>query len=136
MTAINMNDTQAIVGIVEHYIEGARSERSAEMKQVFNRQATVFGYAGNDLFAGSISELYDWHDANGPAQNLSWQITSIDVVGTVAVVRIEIDDWTGLRFTDFLSMLKVTGEWQVVNKVFHLHALNSESSALPSLVPE
>lgn len=125
MTATNMNDAQAIAETIEHYIEGARLGHSATMKQVFNRHATIFGYAGEDLFAGSISELYDWHDANGPAQDLRWQITTIDVVDTVAVVRIEIDDWTGLRFTDLLSMLKTTGEWQIVNKVFHLHAATS-----------
>jgi putative lumazine-binding protein len=32
------------------------------------------------------------------------------------------DDWTGHRFTDLFTLLKVDGEWKIMNKVFHLHA--------------
>jgi len=46
---------------------------------------------------------------------------AIDVVGTVASARVESDNWTGHRFTDFFNLLKVDGEWKIMNKVFHLH---------------
>jgi hypothetical protein len=48
-------------------------------------------------------------------------ITHIDVVGTAASVRLESDNWTGHRFTDFFNLLKIDGKWLVMNKVFHLH---------------
>jgi hypothetical protein len=35
--------------------------------------------------------------------------------------EIELDNWTGHRFTDLLSLLKTDGEWKIMNKVFHLH---------------
>ena len=43
------------------------------------------------------------------------------VVGTVATVRLELNNWTGSRFTDLFTLLKVDGEWKIMNKVFHLH---------------
>ena len=49
------------------------------------------------------------------------EIASIDVAGTVASVRIELDNWTGHRFTDFFNLLKIDGKWWVMNKVFHMH---------------
>jgi len=81
----------------------------------------VFGYIGSDLFAGPIQGLFDWNDQNGPATELEAKIASIDVVGSVATVRLELDNWTGNKFTDLFTLLKVEGTWKVMNKVFYLH---------------
>ena len=91
------------------------------MAPAFHKDATIFGYIGPDLFAGPIQGLYDWQDQNGPAAGLTAKIANIDIEGTVATVRIELDTWTGHRFTDFFTMLKVDGSWKIMNKVFHLH---------------
>lgn len=121
MTAVN--DYDAISKTVQHYVDGARTGSSAEMKRGFHEQATIFGYVGPDLFAGPIQGLYDWHDSNGAAPDLELRIASVDVAGTVATVRLEMDNWTGHRFTDFFTLLKVEGEWKIMNKVFHLHSI-------------
>ncbi len=118
-TAVAEHD--AIARTIEHYLNGARSGRGADMKPAFHEQATVFGYVGPDLFAGPIQGLFDWNVGNGPAAGIQARIASIDVCGTIAAARLEIDDWTGHRFTDLFTLLKVDGEWKVMNKVFHLH---------------
>ncbi len=46
---------------------------------------------------------------------------SIDLIDTVATVRLELDNWTGSRYTDLFTLLKVDGAWKIMNKVFHLH---------------
>lgn len=121
-TAANVSDYDAIIAIIQHYIDGARSGRGAEMKPAFHDDATIYGYVGPDLFAGPIQGLYDWNDENGPAKDIESRIVSIDIVETVASVRLESDNWTGHRFTDFFNLLKVDGKWKIMNKVFHLHA--------------
>ena len=92
------------------------------MKRACHRDATIFGYVGADLFGGPIQQLFDWNDENGPATELQARIASIDLVDSVATVRLELDNWTGHRFTDLFTLLKVDGEWQIMNKVFHLHS--------------
>ena len=91
------------------------------MKLAFHSDATIFGYIGSDLFAGPIQKLFDWNDQNGAATELEGRITSIDLVETVATVRLELENWSGRRFTDMFTLLKVDGEWKIMNKVFHLH---------------
>ncbi len=49
-------------------------------------------------------------------------VTILQVVETVAVVRVEADNWTGQRYTDFLALLKVDEHWKIMQKVFHHHA--------------
>ena len=119
-----LSDYDAITNAVQNYISGGRTGRTADMKLAFHPDATIFGYIGPDLFAGPIQRLFDWNDQNGAAAELEGRITSIDLIETVATVRLELDNWTGHRFTDFFTLLKVDGEWKIMNKVFHLHAEN------------
>jgi len=116
-----LSEYDAITRTVETYINGGKSGRGADMKPAFHPDATIFGYIGPDLFAGPIQGLFDWNDQNGPAPDLKGRITSIDIIETVATVRLELGNWTGHRFTDLFTLLKVDGEWKIMNKVFHLH---------------
>ncbi len=119
---LTVSEYDVIADVVQHYIDGANSGKGDDMKPAFHEDATIFGYVGADLFAGPIQKLFAWNDDNGAATELQVRITSIDVVGTVATVRLELDNWTGYRYTDMFTLLKVDGEWKIMNKVFHLHA--------------
>ncbi len=121
-TTTGTSDQNAIAEVVQHYIDGARSGKGDDMRPAFHKDATVFGYVGPDLFAGPIENLFAWNDNNGPATELEDRIASIDVIGTVATVRLELENWTGIRFTDLFTLLKVDGDWKIMNKVFHAHA--------------
>jgi Putative lumazine-binding len=121
MSATDIHDYQAISETLQHYLDGAKTGKGDLMKPAFHADATIFGYVGPDLFAGPIHGLFDWNDQNGPAKDIVAKITSIEVVGTIAAVRVESDNWTGHRFSDFFTLLKVDGQWKIMNKVFHLH---------------
>lgn len=116
-----VDDYDAVAQTVQHYIDGAKFGKGDDMRPAFHESATIFGYAGPDLMAGPIEELFTWTDQNGPAKDIHARITSIDLADTVATVRLEIDNWTGNRFTDLFTLLKVDGTWKIINKVFHLH---------------
>ncbi len=119
-TKVSEND--AIARTVQHYIDGAKSGKGDDMKPAFHKDATIFGYAGADLFGGPIQLLFDWNDENGPATELEARIAGIDLADTVANVRLELDSWSGHRYTDMFTLLKVDGEWKIMNKVFDLHS--------------
>ncbi len=120
--ATEVSEHDAISEIVQHYIDGAKSGRGDDMRPAFHKDATIFGYVGSDLFAGPIEQLFTWNDENGPATELRVRIASIDLIGTVATVRLELDNWSGYRYTDLFTLLRVDGEWKIMNKVFHVHA--------------
>src|SRR5688572_25815811 len=116
-----LHEYDAIRETIQHYIEGGKTGNTEEMKLAFHKEATIFGYMGADLLGGAIQGLFDWNDQNGAASELEGRVTSIDLAGTVATARIELDNWSGHRFTDFFTLLKVNGEWKVMTKVFYLH---------------
>jgi hypothetical protein len=116
-----VNEVDAITATLQPYIEGIRTGRGSAMRETFHEDATIYGFVGSDLFGGPIQGLYDWNDQNGPARDIQVRLSSIDVVGTCANVRLDEDNWTGHRFTSFFNLLKFEGDWKVVSKVFYLH---------------
>jgi hypothetical protein len=122
ITSRNINEYNDIAEVIQCYIEGAKSGQGDDMSPAFHKDATVFGYVGADLFAGPIELLFSWNNENGSATELIAHVASIDIIGTVATVRLELDNWTGYRFTDLFTLLKVDNQWKIMNKVFHLHA--------------
>ena len=79
-TRTNLSEYEAIAKTVQHYIDGARSGRSADMQPAFHQEATIFGYADGDLFAGPIQLLFDYVDHDAPATGLHARIVGIDLV--------------------------------------------------------
>ena len=116
-----VSERDAIATTIQQYVDGGKSGSGADMAAAFHPDATIFGYIGPDLFAGPIQKLFDWNDQNGPATGLQSRITEIDIMDTIATVRLELDNWTGHRFTDMFTLLKVDGQWKIISKVFFLH---------------
>ncbi len=114
-------ERDAISATIQIYINGGISGKGDDMKPAFHEGATIYGYIGPDLFGGPIQGLYDWNDGNGPAADLKADIANIDIEGTVATVRVELDNWTGHKFTDLFTLLRTDGEWKIISKVFYLH---------------
>jgi hypothetical protein len=115
------SDREGIERAIQTYANGGISGKGDEMKPAFHDGATIYGYIGPDLFGGPIQELFDWNEGNGPATELKANIASIDIEGTIATVRLELDNWTGHKFTDMFTLLKTDGEWKIISKVFYLH---------------
>lgn len=125
-----LSDHDAIAETIQRYVDGGKSGRGADMKAAFHTDATIFGYIGTDLFAGPIQNLFDWNDQNGPATELQARPATIDIEGTIATARLELSNWTGHKFTDMFTLLKVDGEWKIISKVFYLHPENRKEEKL------
>lgn len=121
MKAVDLKDYQAIAETLQDYVDGARVPRADQMRSAFLTSGKIFGHLGDHMLADPIEALFEWHEENGPATEVVAQFSILDVCETIAVVRVEADNWTGHRFTDYMSLLKVDDKWQIVNKIFHNH---------------
>jgi len=117
----------AIVRTLQYYIEGSRAGKSDLMRPGFHADATIVGYFGGDLVYGPIQKLFDLIDSNGPAPDIAPRFASIDLLGTIAVVRLEVEHWSGNivgpddHMSDLFTLLKTEAGWQITQKMFHLH---------------
>jgi Putative lumazine-binding len=115
----NVSDRDAITRTIQTHIDGGILGKGNNMKPAFHENATIHGYVGSDLFGGPIQMLFDWNDQNGPASDLKANIVNIDIEGTIATARVELDNWTGHKFTDMFTLLKTDSEWKIISKVFY-----------------
>ncbi|PHV31047.1 hypothetical protein CSQ94_22340 [Janthinobacterium sp. BJB312] len=123
-TTTYVQDYQAIVAVLNQYNAGGAQADSSIMRPAFSSQATIFGVDGDDqLTGGPIEGLFEIIDsAFQPSPQAKAAIARIDIVGTAASARVDTDDISGFRFTDFFNLLKVQGEWTIVSKIYHTHA--------------
>ena len=119
-----VQDYQAIVAVLNQYNAGGAQADSSIMRPAFSSEATIFGVDGEDkLTGGPIEGLFEIIDgAFRPSPQAKAAIARIDIVGTAASARVDTDDISGFRFTDFFNLLKVQGEWTIVSKIYHTHA--------------
>lgn len=123
-TSTFVQEYNAILEVLNKYNEGGAKADSSIMKPAFSDKATIFGVDGNGkLIGGPIQGLFDIIDNDfKPSPNAAGAIVRIDIVGTAASARIDTDDISGFRFTDFFNLLKVEGNWIIVSKIYHTHA--------------
>ena len=118
-----VQEYNAILEVLGKYNEGGVKADSSIMKPAFSDQATIFGVdATGKLAGGAIQNLFDVIDSDfKPSPNAKAAVVRIDIVGTAASARIDTDDISGFRFTDFFNLLKVDGQWTIVSKIYHTH---------------
>lgn len=119
-----VQEYNAILDVLKKYNEGGAKADSSIMKPAFNDQATIFGVDENGkLVGGPIQNLFDIIDNDfQPSPMAKVAVARIDIVGTAASARVDTDDISGFRFTDFFNLLKVEGKWTVVSKIYHTHS--------------
>ena len=123
-----LTEYDAIVKTLQHYIDGSRAGNSELMRPGFHSNATLVGYAGDNLLFTPVQALFDWIDENGPAPEIEPTFASIEVLETIAVVRLEIKQWSGknagsgVHMSDVFNLIKTEEGWKISQKMFHWHA--------------
>ena len=118
----NLIEYDAISKTIQCYVDGGRSGRGDAMRPAFHQDATICGYSDGEIFAGPIQKLFDHVDHETPAAGVQARLVSVDIIDTIAVARLELDDWNGHRYTDVFTLLKTGEEWKILSKVFHQYS--------------
>jgi hypothetical protein len=110
----------AIRRALEHYLAGHATGDGAHHRAAFHKVANLYFIRG-DTVATRTGEEYIAGSSGRPAPDEAQRkrrIVFVDRVGTAATAKIELD-YPEVTFTDYMNLLKVGGEWRIVNKTFH-----------------
>lgn len=106
-------DEAAIRATIQNYFDGGMSVRKA-----FHPTARMT-YVTDSLEVVPIEDYIRRVEANA-GRGGGWQekrIASIDIANTAAVAKLELGSGDR-RVTDYMTLLKIEGEWLIVNKSF------------------
>jgi len=119
--ALAQADTEeaAIRAALEHYLLGHATGDGAHHAMVFHDVANLYWIRDGEL-ATRTSADYIAGAPGEPAEDEAErrrEITMVDVTGDAAVAKIVLD-YPDALLTDYMSLLKIDGEWKIVSKIF------------------
>ena len=106
---------------LENYLKGHQTGEAEYMKKAFYAEGKLIFIRDGKYSTRTFDEYINGMSgkpAADEARRKRW-IESIDVSGNAAVGKIILDYPTG-RFVDYMTLLKIDGEWKIVNKSFYL----------------
>ena len=121
-------ERDAVMKAMQSYIDGVRLGSSTAMRAGFHEAAMIFGYYPGGVMNDPIQVLFDWIDKNGPAPKIEPRVVSVDILESIAVVRLEVSGWSGnlagsgVRMSDLFTLLKMPSGWKIIQKAFHWYA--------------
>lgn len=112
---------RAIAAALEPYIQSAKSGDGTQARSAFYDHAPIVGSMGGSFAVMNVDDYKNAVNHGGSSPDFEHHIAWIDVSGDAAAVKLESDNWLGVRFTDFLILNKHNGEWKISGKVFNAH---------------
>jgi hypothetical protein len=114
-------DEAAIRQTVQYYFDGGKNRDSVALRKAFHPEARMLFAKDGKLVVVPIGE-YIARVAKerlkpGEVDSTRRRVTSVDIAGDAAIARLELERPDAL-LTDYMSLLKVDGRWQIVNKIF------------------
>jgi hypothetical protein len=106
---------------LENYLKGHATGDPEYMKKAFHTEGKLIFIRDGKYTTRTFEEYIGGmggKPAPDEAQRKRW-IESVDIAGDAAVGKIILDYPSG-KFTDYMTLLKIDGEWKIVNKSFHL----------------
>lgn len=105
---------------LENYIKGQETGNADFIRKAFHKDARIMAFRDGKLLNLSVEEFagrFNGKAADDEAQRKR-TIASLEITGTAAIGKIVLD-YPTVKFTDYMSLLKIDGEWKIVNKSFN-----------------
>jgi hypothetical protein len=110
----------AVRAAIEHYFRGHSTGLGEHHRKVFHPDARLFAVREGKYWT-LTSEEYISRASGKPAADEAQRkraVEMVDIAGNAAVAKVVLD-YPDVKFTDYMSLLKIDGEWKIVNKTFH-----------------
>lgn len=105
---------------LENYLKGHATGNAEFMRKAFYTEGKLIFIRDGKYSTRTFEEFIagmSGKPAEDEAQRKRW-IESVEVSGNAAVGKI-ILDYPTVKFTDYMTLLKIDGEWKIVNKSFY-----------------
>lgn len=111
--------TEQIHEAIERYFRGHATGDPEVMRQAFHPQARLQFVRDGEYRTWSLDEYLKVLPGK-PAEDEADRrrsVVSVEASGNAAAATVELD-YPTQRFVDYMSLLRVGGEWTIVNKIF------------------
>ncbi len=110
----------AVRQALEHYFRGHATGQGEHFRKVFHPDSKLFAIREGKYWQLTSEDYITRAPGKAPADEAQRKRTveSVDITGNAAMAKVVLD-YPQVKFTDYMSLLKIDGEWKIVNKTFH-----------------
>lgn len=115
-------DVDAVVTVVRNYVTAMVFADEPVLRTTFHSSASIVGNFDGKLEWASLDDFIGEVLSVGPALPETvpaMELLSVDITVDAAAVKL-VDEFAGMRFTDYLSLVRHSGGWQIVGKLYHV----------------
>jgi hypothetical protein len=109
----------AVRAAIEHYFRGHSTGQGEHFRKVFHPDSKLFAVREGKYWTLTSEEYIARAPGKAPADEAQRKRTveMVDIAGNAAVAKVVLD-YPSVKFVDYMSLLKIDGEWKIVNKTF------------------
>src|ERR1044072_9981272 len=110
----------AVRKALDFYFQGHATGDGEYFKKAFHPEAKLFAIRDGKFWQLPSADYIARATGKPAADEASRKRTveSLDITGNVAVAKLVLD-YPEPRLTDYMTLLKVDGDWKIINKAFH-----------------
>ena len=112
----NASPHEDIQVVVQKYLDGTAQGKPDLVKEAFLPSLEIQWLGEGDSLLRRSGPEYIERIEIGKVIPRVGRIVSIDATDKSAMVKVEID-WNDRRYTDYMLLLKVEGNWRIANKI-------------------
>lgn len=113
-------EREAVKIPLDNYLKGHATGSAEFMRKAFHTEGKLIFIRDGKYTTRSFEE-YIAGSSGKPApdeEKRNRSIESIDIAGNAATAKIVLD-YPAVKFTDYMTLLKIDGEWKIINKTFY-----------------
>ena len=118
---VHLNAQKSDYDLVEqtlyYYLDGGTNNDFETLAKAFHANASM-KYIGDNYTEVNAVDFFRDRMKPGPKQNRKTRIISVSIAGHAAHAQLEIE-YPDFYFIDYMNLLKIDGEWKIVNKIFY-----------------
>lgn len=121
--AAQENETESAKIPLNNYLQAQATGNGDLIRKAFFKDARIMAFRDGKLTNLNVEEFagrFNGKAADDEAKRKR-KIESLDISGNAAVAKIVLD-YPTVKFVDYMSLLKIDGEWKIVNKSFYAEA--------------
>lgn len=123
--AAQQSEDAGVRAALQHYLDGQKSGKGDDFRAAFELRGNMWVPRADTAVIVPLEHYVANADKNYTGKpspdepKMRRRIVSIDITGATAIAKIELDGPEALM-TDYMSLLKIRGEWRIVNKTVNV----------------
>jgi hypothetical protein len=119
-------DKIKVENVLKDYFQGYLKAEKHLIEKAFHPETRLFSVDKGKL---DKTEMSDWlkniesRKAKGDERNADQEIIFIEITDDAAIAKV-ILTFSKYKFTDYLSLLRIQDQWQIIGKIYTVQALN------------